>query len=669
MSNLSQNASGHSTPTRKNNDNSLIFQNESSESYLLRNSKARNTPKKATPAPKRVKYNFEHLDPNLHQEIYHLTINGQVLENGDFIHVKNNINQFGPLVGHIYKIWKNKTTSETGVLLCWFLHSWQTVHKINQLFYKNEVFKSSGIQSVNSSEIIGKCFVLPLNLYTTGYPAELKKLYPQQASNPDFPDLSLIDSCVYLLESRYTEPGRIFSVIKSLPSIWPESVTPEKIQQLNAILPYPESIGNPRSIKKLKSIFANDIQNSSDSPRKKLKSIDYTNNPENKLNTSNSLENLAELASFQTNINKQIPSFLQPSNFNSQLESSRSSLASYNSPMSNLRPSSYVSEQNSRNGSFDNGPYNRNPISSNYNGLIMNPSNYSAHSSGLKVDPNSQNHIAPPLTMNAHSMQLNPHHQNHIGILNNTNNVSRDTYVNQGNFTNKSNITNSNNVEMIGSNSNSNSNIFSNWQTYPTIPNGSTTGNSNSGDANNVNGYSMRLRARPNSTQESDRFDGKMDLQSRAPFNSSDNINNGSLQNNISGIESQHPSRDNINYGHNFSHSNANQARNFNGVQNGNSSGNINSIAIKGQNVNSSVTINSELRQGEAKSIDINSANNNAGSDIDPEIVKSFPLDKLGRIKWFATPPMTPPVVTKPTHSASYLEWKKKNQSSKLLNI
>ncbi|OMJ18836.1 Chromatin structure-remodeling complex subunit rsc1, partial [Smittium culicis] len=322
MSNLSQNASGHSTPTRKNKDSSLIFQNESSESYLLRNSKARNTPKKATPAPKRVKYNFEHLDPSLHEEIYQLTINGQVLENGDFIHVKNTINQFGPLVGHIYKIWKNKATSETGVLLCWFLHSWQTVHKISQLFYKNEVFKSSGIQSVNSSEIIGKCFVLPLNLYTTGYPAELKKLFAQQASNPDFPDLSIIDSCVYLLESRYTEPGRTFSVIKSLPSIWPESATPEKIQQLNTILPYPESIGNPRSIKKFKSIFANDNENTSDSPRKKLKSIDYTNNPENKLNTSNSLENLAELASFQTNINKQLPLFLQPTNYNSQLESS-----------------------------------------------------------------------------------------------------------------------------------------------------------------------------------------------------------------------------------------------------------------------------------------------------------------------------------------------------------
>ncbi|OLY82294.1 Chromatin structure-remodeling complex subunit RSC2 [Smittium mucronatum] len=544
-----------STPPRKKARTELVFQNENSESYQLRNS-FKNT-KKSTPSSRRVKSNFVHLDPNLYDSIKKISVNGQTLENGDFVHIKNSINDFGPLVGHIYKIWKKLDTLEEGVLLCWYLHSWQTVHKINQLFYKNEVFKSSGVQSVGSSEIIGKCFVLPANLYTSGYPSQLQDLISNSSTSPaKFPDQKTIDKYVYVLESRYNETNKNFSPIKDFSSIWPETASNEKISQLMQITNYPKDSANPRTMQKFKSIFANDDNSTSSSPRKRKKSAENPQllNSEKKttkpLSHSNSLENLAELASARTDTTKPKNSYLHSVNYNLPLEMSRNAMISYSSPMSNLRPFSHSLNQ-------------------------TNPSMYSAN-----PVPGINNRMS---TLSSAPSE-NPVYQRSATLY-----ASNPPISATNNRANNQSFNNINSTSIEGSNNRSNTDGLNSYKIQETP-------------------YSLRTRNK--------------NVQSTEPINSSFTPSSQlNLTNN--GIGS---------------------ARNINRTE-------------PQMEPSSGFEVTNQQKNIFEKNKNY-SCSANEDKQIDPDIVKHFPLDSNGKIKWFATPPVIPPVINKPTHSESYLKWK-----------
>ncbi|PVU97416.1 hypothetical protein BB559_002046 [Furculomyces boomerangus] len=173
--------------------------------------------------------------------ISELVVGGDRIEIGDFVHVVNEEDYGGNLVGHIFRIWKNKKTRQKGVFLCWYLHPWQTMHKITQMFFKNEVFMLPGLQTVGIDKLIDKCYVMDSRSYALGYPKDfdLSKKSPE-----DY---------IYICDSKYSEKYKQFSTIKKISAIWPDSIPDEKIKEKMSIIEHPDG---PKTLSKVPSVFA-----------------------------------------------------------------------------------------------------------------------------------------------------------------------------------------------------------------------------------------------------------------------------------------------------------------------------------------------------------------------------------------------------------------------------
>jgi hypothetical protein len=105
-----------------------------------------------------------------------LEIGEEVYFPGDFVYISNPENPHVPTVAQLQNVW---TSSERkrGITVCWFIRPEQTKFKAFVKFYRNEVFKTNRFENYMDSEIVGRCYVLPISDY------RLRK--PQNAADND----------------------------------------------------------------------------------------------------------------------------------------------------------------------------------------------------------------------------------------------------------------------------------------------------------------------------------------------------------------------------------------------------------------------------------------------------------------------------------------------------
>lgn len=131
--------------------------------------------------------------------------NGKVYKIGDWVLLHNPNDETKPTVGQIFRLWY--TSDGTRWLnCCWYLRPEQTVHRVDRLFYKNEVVKSGQYRDHLVEEVVGKCYVCHFTRFQRG--------------DPDLP----VEGPLFVCEYRYNESEKVFNKIRTWKGCLPEEV-------------------------------------------------------------------------------------------------------------------------------------------------------------------------------------------------------------------------------------------------------------------------------------------------------------------------------------------------------------------------------------------------------------------------------------------------------------
>ncbi|QLL33204.1 hypothetical protein HG536_0E01150 [Torulaspora globosa] len=134
-----------------------------------------------------------------------LNLNGKNYKIGDWVLLENPNDATKPTVAQIFRLW---STSDGRRWLngCWYLRPEQTVHRVDRLFYKNEVVKSGQYRDHLVEEIVGKCYVIHFTRFQRGDP-----------------DIKL-EGPLFVCEFRYNENEKIFNKIRTWKACLPEEI-------------------------------------------------------------------------------------------------------------------------------------------------------------------------------------------------------------------------------------------------------------------------------------------------------------------------------------------------------------------------------------------------------------------------------------------------------------
>lgn len=130
---------------------------------------------------------------------------GDTYRVGDWVHIHNMNDPSKPTIGQIFRIWQ-APDGQKWVNACWYYRPEQTVHRIDKVFYENEVVKSGQYRDHLVDEILEKCFVMFFTRYQRGRPQGIG------------------DRAVYLCESRYNEVEKTFNKIRTWKACVPDEV-------------------------------------------------------------------------------------------------------------------------------------------------------------------------------------------------------------------------------------------------------------------------------------------------------------------------------------------------------------------------------------------------------------------------------------------------------------
>ncbi|CCF58994.1 hypothetical protein KAFR_0F03990 [Kazachstania africana CBS 2517] len=124
---------------------------------------------------------------------------------GDWVLLNNPNDAKKPIVGQVFKLWK---TSDGGQWLnaCWYFRPEQTVHRVDRLFYKNEVMKTGQYRDHPIEDIVGKCYVIHFTRFQRGDP-----------------DINL-EGPLFVCEFRYNENDKVFNKIRTWKACLPEEL-------------------------------------------------------------------------------------------------------------------------------------------------------------------------------------------------------------------------------------------------------------------------------------------------------------------------------------------------------------------------------------------------------------------------------------------------------------
>lgn len=130
---------------------------------------------------------------------------GDTYRVGDWVHIHNMNDPSKPTIGQIFRIWQ-APDGQKWVNACWYYRPEQTVHRVDKVFYENEVVKSGQYRDHLVDEILEKCFVMFFTRYQRGRPQGIG------------------DRMVYLCESRYNEVEKTFNKIRTWKACIPDEV-------------------------------------------------------------------------------------------------------------------------------------------------------------------------------------------------------------------------------------------------------------------------------------------------------------------------------------------------------------------------------------------------------------------------------------------------------------
>lgn len=147
-----------------------------------------------------------------------LELNGRTYKIGDWVLLRNPNDETKPIPAQIFRIW---STPEDGnkryINVCWYYRPEQTVHRVDRLFYENEVFKTGQYRDHLIQDILGPCYVNYFTRYQRGEPA-FKVFGP-----------------MFICEFRYSDHDKNFNKIRT----W-KACIPDEVREIDdPIIPLP----------------------------------------------------------------------------------------------------------------------------------------------------------------------------------------------------------------------------------------------------------------------------------------------------------------------------------------------------------------------------------------------------------------------------------------------
>lgn len=131
--------------------------------------------------------------------------NGTTYKIGDWILIYNSNDVTKPTIAQIFRLW-HTSDGRRWLNACWYLRPEQTVHRVDRLFYKNEVVKSGQYRDHLVDEIVGKCYVCHFTRFQRG--------------DPDME----IEGPLFVCEFRYNESEKVFNKIRTWKGCLPEEI-------------------------------------------------------------------------------------------------------------------------------------------------------------------------------------------------------------------------------------------------------------------------------------------------------------------------------------------------------------------------------------------------------------------------------------------------------------
>ena len=135
----------------------------------------------------------------------YVEVNNIKYEIGDWVLLKNPNDPTKPIVAEIFKLWRTEDGQEW-LNACWYFRPEQTVHRVDRLFYKNEVVKTGQYRDNVIEDIVGKCYVIHFTRFQRGDP-EYK-----------------VDGIQFVCEYRYNESDKVFNKIRTWKACLPEEI-------------------------------------------------------------------------------------------------------------------------------------------------------------------------------------------------------------------------------------------------------------------------------------------------------------------------------------------------------------------------------------------------------------------------------------------------------------
>lgn len=95
-----------------------------------------------------------------------VTVRTHTYKVGDWVLIRNPNDSNKPICGQIFRLWSTDGVQYTNV--CWYIRPEQTVHRVDRLFYVNEVCKTGEYRDHLAEDIIAPCYVIFLTHYQKG---------------------------------------------------------------------------------------------------------------------------------------------------------------------------------------------------------------------------------------------------------------------------------------------------------------------------------------------------------------------------------------------------------------------------------------------------------------------------------------------------------------------
>jgi chromatin structure-remodeling complex subunit RSC1/2 len=145
-----------------------------------------------------------------------IEIEGYLYHIGDWVLIKNDNDATRPTVGQIFRLWATEDgTKYTNV--CWYYRPEQTCHRVDRLFFSNEVCKTGQYRDHLALEIVGPCYVVFLTRYQKG----------------DLPEGVIPPGCPWFIcEFRYNENLHVFNRIRTWKACLPDEIRDKQEQPL-----------------------------------------------------------------------------------------------------------------------------------------------------------------------------------------------------------------------------------------------------------------------------------------------------------------------------------------------------------------------------------------------------------------------------------------------------